>query len=95
MDAAKLPGGRVNQIPEILADPQIAARDLIKTLHRSDGTPVKVLGFPAKFSRTAPRYLRAPPRVGEDTSQVLTDVLGLTETEIQGLADTGVLGRPG
>jgi crotonobetainyl-CoA:carnitine CoA-transferase CaiB-like acyl-CoA transferase len=95
MDAAKLPGGRVNQIPEILADPQIAARDLIKTLHRSDGTPIKVLGFPAKFSRTAPRYLRAPPRVGEDTSQVLTDVLGLTETEIQGLADTGVLGRPG
>jgi len=51
MDAAQLPGGRVNSIPEILADPQIAARGLIKTLHRDDGTAIKALGFPAVCPR--------------------------------------------
>jgi len=45
MEAAKLPGGKVNEIPEILADPQIAHRGLIHDMERSDGTGVKVLGF--------------------------------------------------
>jgi crotonobetainyl-CoA:carnitine CoA-transferase CaiB-like acyl-CoA transferase len=93
MEAAKLPGGRVNQIPEILADPQVAARELIKTLHRSDGTPVKVLGFPARFSRTAAQYRRAPPRCGEDTEKTLSEVLGLDQQELGELAEKGIVGR--
>lgn len=92
MDAAQLPGGRVNSIPEVLADPQIAARDLIKTLHRQDGTAVRVLGFPAQFSHTPTDYRRAPPRCGHDTSRVLREVLGLDEVAVATLAAKGVAG---
>ena len=91
MDAAGLPGGRVNEIPAILEDPQIEARHLVQELARSDGTRVKVLGFPGKFSDTPPNYRRAPPRSGEDTVAALADALHLTEEEIGALRDAGVI----
>jgi crotonobetainyl-CoA:carnitine CoA-transferase CaiB-like acyl-CoA transferase len=91
MEAAKLPGGKVNEIPEILADPHIEARGLIKELERSDGTEVKVLGFPAKLSKTPADYRRAPPRSGEDTTDVLRDVLGLPDDEIERLKSAGTI----
>jgi crotonobetainyl-CoA:carnitine CoA-transferase CaiB-like acyl-CoA transferase len=91
MEAAKLPGGKVNEIPEILADPHIAARGLIKEMQRSDGTDVKVLGFPAKLSKTPADYRRAPPRSGEDTSNVLQHVLGLAADEIERLKAAGIV----
>lgn len=91
MEAAKLPGGRVNEIPQILADPQIAARGVIKDMVRSDGTPVKVLAYPGKFSKTPADYRHAPPRSGEDTRAVLTGLLGVGEEEIAALIDAGVI----
>lgn len=91
MDKAKLPGGRVNSIPDIFADPQIAARDLIKTLKRDDGTPVKFVGFPAQFSQTPPSYRHAPPRCGHDTFDVLRNVLELNDEQIDALAKRGIV----
>ena len=91
MELAKLPGGRVNEIPDILADPHIAARGLIQTLTRSDGTPVKVLGYPGKLSKSPPDYRRAPPRSGEDTGKVLADFLGIQEDRLQELIEAGVI----
>ena len=91
MEAAKLPGGRVNEIPQILADPQIAHRGLLHDMARSDGTPVKVLGFPVKLSASPASYRHAPPRSGEDTMPVLRDKLGLAEDEIERLLQAGVI----
>jgi len=91
MEAAKLPGGKVNEIPEVLEHPQIEARGLIKELARSDGTPVKVLGFPAKLSTSPATYRHAPPRSGEDTADVLATKLGLDRTEIDRLLAAGVI----
>ena len=91
MQAAGLPGGKVNEIPEVLEHPQIAARELVQDMQRSDGTPVKVLGFPAKFSATPATYRAAPPRSGENTRAVLQQVLGLTDAEVDSLTASGVI----
>jgi formyl-CoA transferase len=91
MQAAKLPAGKVNEIPEILADPQIAARGLLQELPRSDGTPVKFLGFPPKLSASPASYRRAPPRSGEDTAFVLRTMLGLDAREIEHLLASDVI----
>lgn len=91
MEEARLPGGRVNTIPDILADPQIAARGLVQPLSRSDGTEVKVLGYPGKFSRTPPDYRRAPPRSGEDSRDTLAQLLGIDGTAFDDLLAAGVV----
>lgn len=91
MQAAKLPGGKVNEIPQILADPHIAARGLLRDMIRSDGTPVKVLGFPPKLSRTPADYRIAPPRSGENTRAVLGRRLGMSDEELNALHEAGVI----
>jgi crotonobetainyl-CoA:carnitine CoA-transferase CaiB-like acyl-CoA transferase len=91
MEAAGLPGGRVNEIPDILADPHIADRELVRDMTRSDGTTVKTLAFPGKFSRTPADYRHAPPRSGENTREVLAELLGLDDDTIGGLLDAGVI----
>ena len=91
MATAKLPAGRVNEIPQILADPQIAARELVQPLTRSDGTTVQVLGFPGKFSATPADYRRAPPRSGEDSAAVLHDWLGVDADALAALVAAGVV----
>ncbi len=91
MEAAKLPAGKVQGIPEILADPQVAARGAVQTLARDDGTPLRVVGFPVILSETPARYDRAPPRAGTDTRAVLAEVLGVSEVELDALAAGGVI----
>lgn len=91
MEAAKLPGGRINDIPTVLADPQITARGLVNSIERPDGTEVKFLGFPVKFSQTPVNYRIAPPRSGEDTLTVLRDKCGLTDEQIERLLEAGVI----
>lgn len=91
MEAAGLPGGKVNEIPEVLEHPQIKARGLVHEIERSDGTPVKFLGFPAKLSASPADYRHAPPRSGEDTIAVLEAKFELTKQEIARLIEAGVI----
>ena len=90
MEAAKLPGGKVNTIPQVLEHPQIAARGMVREIARDDGTPVRFLGYPAQFSASPVDYRRAPPRSGADTAAVLGE-LGLDPNELDSLREAGVI----
>lgn len=91
MEQAKLPGGKVNEIPEILDDPQIKARELIHQMQRSDGKTVHVIGFPGQLSRTPADYRHAPPRSGENSRAVLARRLGIEGDAFDMLLKTGVV----
>lgn len=91
MAEAGVPGGPINTIDQVLADPQVAARGLLKPMQREDGTPVMVIGYPGQFSRTPPSYRRAPPRLGQDTAAVLAELLGLPPAEVARLQAAGVV----
>jgi crotonobetainyl-CoA:carnitine CoA-transferase CaiB-like acyl-CoA transferase len=85
LNAAGVPSGKANTVPEALTQPQVAARGLVGELARADGTPVSFVGFPPQLSSTPARYETAPPRAGEDTRAVLREVLGYDEAEIERL----------
>lgn len=89
MHKAKVPGGKVNTIPQALAMPQVAARGIVQSLARSNGSEVKSVGFPGMLSATPADYRRAPPLAGADTAEVLREVLGMDEAEIAALAAAG------
>lgn len=91
MAAQGVPGGPVNRIDQILADPHVAERGLLHTMTRNDGTDVRVIGFPAQMSRSPATYRAAPPRLGEDTISVLQERLGLTADETEQLDRAGII----
>ncbi len=69
LTAAGVPCGRVRTIDEVLADPQLSARQMFVEIATSDGT-VKVPGNPIKLSSHEPRPAAAPPALGEHTEEV-------------------------
>lgn len=92
MTAAGVPGGPINTIGQALADPQVRARGMVQTMHRGDGTEVKVIAYPSKLSATPATYRIAPQRQGEDTDAVLAERLGLDATELARLRAAKVTG---
>ena len=93
MEAAKLPAGKVNGLPEILADAHVVHRAIVQPMARQDGTALNVVAFPVKLSGTPARYDRAPPRAGADTRAALSETLGLSEEALAQLAAKGVIPR--
>lgn len=88
----RIPCGPVNNIAQALSDPQVLARDMVKKVRLAGGDEILTTGVPMKFSSTNAQYFTAPPRVGEDSSAVLRELLGYSDAKISELADSGALG---
>lgn len=77
---------------DLLADPHVAARDMLIEVPRPDGgPPLRVVGNPVKLSRAAEGPIARFPSLGQHTGEVLREVLGLTDTELAGLRERGVI----
>jgi crotonobetainyl-CoA:carnitine CoA-transferase CaiB-like acyl-CoA transferase len=88
---AGVPCGAVRAVPEVLADPQVQARQMIEAVEHAAAGLVKVLGVPVKLSDTPGRVRTAPPTLGQHTDAVLTGDLGLTAAEIHDLRASGAI----
>jgi crotonobetainyl-CoA:carnitine CoA-transferase CaiB-like acyl-CoA transferase len=89
-DAAGVPVGPVNKIGDMLADPQVAARDMVLEVEHPKVGTMKSLGFPVKFSEGAGAMRRAAPLLGQHTREVLGE-LGYSAGEIEQLLAQGAV----
>ena len=73
LNAAGIPAGRVLTIPEVLAEPQIAARSLLHRFETVPGTdrPLTVLRGGFLVDGEAPAPALPPPRLGAHQAEVL------------------------
>lgn len=78
---------------EVVADPHVAAHDMLVEIERTDGVaePVLVPGNPIKLSDAAVGPERRMPWLGEHSDEVLTGELGLSGDELARLRETGVV----
>ena len=92
MEANGVAAGRVCRAPDMLDDPQFAARGaIVETPHPVFGTVKMQNAFP-KLTQT-PGGVRWPgPTLGEDTDAVLAEVIGMDAEKVRGLRAKGVVG---
>lgn len=87
----KVPCGPIQTIDEVFTDSQVLARNMVVEVEHPEMGPVPTVANPIKYSSTPVEYQKAPPLLGENTSAVLSDVLGMDETQIANLKSQGVL----
>jgi crotonobetainyl-CoA:carnitine CoA-transferase CaiB-like acyl-CoA transferase len=86
-----IPVAVVASIDQVVADPQIRYRHMVAELTAPDGRHAQVMGNPIALADTPATEPRFPPRLGENTAEVLRDVLGLKAGEIDELVRKGVV----
>ena len=74
LTAAGVPCGAVRSVTEALADPQLAAREMIVPLEHASAGTIKVLGTPLKLSETPATVRTPPPTLGQHTDAVLREL---------------------
>ncbi len=88
--AQGVPCGRINTVEQALSDPHVLERGMIIELEHPALGMVKSLATPVHMSETPLVYRRHPPRLGEHTNEVMSE-LGLSGEAVSALRARGVI----
>lgn len=93
LNEAGIASGPVNSAPDVIADPHVAARDMLVEVPRTDGEPPYLMpGNPVKMTKVAEGPETRVPWVGEHTDEVLRNELGLSDAALLRLREAGAIG---
>ncbi len=90
LEAAKVPCGAINNLAEAFADPQAQARGMTVSLPHPLSDELRLVASPMRLSATPVSYRRAPPLLGQHSSDVLQE-LGCSPTQIASLMALGII----
>lgn len=94
LNNARIGCARVFGTQDQYADEHYQAREVtVPVLDRQSGVPIRVYGVVPKMSLTPGRIWRGAPSVGEDTTEILSSMLELSEKDIQSLYDEKIVHR--
>jgi len=89
---AGIPAGPCFTMGDLADDEHVRSHNMLVEIPSGSDRPVLMAGNPIKMSRLAEGPLRMYPAAGENTSQILTDLLHLSEDEIEHLRASGAFG---
>jgi crotonobetainyl-CoA:carnitine CoA-transferase CaiB-like acyl-CoA transferase len=90
LDAADVPAGPVNELPEVFANPQVKHRGMLVEVEHPQAGPIRLLANPIRLSATPVTSYSPPPTLGQHTREVLAD-LGFDDAQIDMLERRKVL----
>jgi crotonobetainyl-CoA:carnitine CoA-transferase CaiB-like acyl-CoA transferase len=93
LEAINISCGPINRMDQVFSDAQVLHRQMkIEMPHPLTGDqPVPLVGSPIKLSATPVSYRHSPPLLGENTDEVLEELLELDVEARQGLRERGVV----
>jgi crotonobetainyl-CoA:carnitine CoA-transferase CaiB-like acyl-CoA transferase len=86
-----VPAAPVNNVAEMVADPQIQAREMFVEVEHPIYGPVKITGTPLKLSETPGRVERLAPLPGEHNEEIFVGLLGHSKEDLARWQADGVI----
>jgi CoA:oxalate CoA-transferase len=90
LQKAHVPAGPINKISEVLADPQVLARNMLVELMHPVAGKIKVPGTPIKFSDSTALIDHPAPTLGQHNDEILMQA-GYSSREIQDFKEQSVI----
>jgi crotonobetainyl-CoA:carnitine CoA-transferase CaiB-like acyl-CoA transferase len=90
LDAAGVPAGPVNNVIDLLDDPQVLANDLVVDYQHPVAGTVSMVGPVIQMANTPTSVRRPPPTLGQHNGEVLAE-FGYSAEEIDKLREVGAL----
>ena len=87
LEACGVPVGPVNTLEDVFNDPFVEARQTVHRFVREDGVEIPSVAYPGKLTATPADYRYQPPKVGEQTRELLGEWLGLGDAELKGVVE--------
>lgn len=82
MAAHGLPFGEINKVNDVAKNEQLQARDMFIDVEDSTAGTFRTVGFPLKMQSMPYQPSFRSPGLGEDTHDVLSELLGMSDEEI-------------
>jgi CoA:oxalate CoA-transferase len=93
--ALGIPVGPINNLAQVVQDPQVQARGMIREVtHRTAGA-IRIANTPVRLSASETGIKGPPPDYGQHTAEVLAELLGVPAADVRALADRGVVATEG
>jgi crotonobetainyl-CoA:carnitine CoA-transferase CaiB-like acyl-CoA transferase len=86
-----VPAAPVNNVAEMVADPQVRAREMFLELDHPTYGPLKTTGTPLKLSETPGRVRWLAPQPGEHNEEVFVGLLGHSRDDLARWRAEGVI----
>jgi crotonobetainyl-CoA:carnitine CoA-transferase CaiB-like acyl-CoA transferase len=86
-----VPAAPVNNVAEMVADPQIQAREMFVEVEHPVYGPVKITGTPLKLSETPGRVEHLAPLPGEHNEAIFVGLLGHSKEDLARWQEAGVI----
>src|SRR2546427_3597702 len=91
LSTAGVPAAPVNNVAEMVADPQVQAREMFVELDHPTYGRVKTTGTPLKLSETPGRVRWLAPQPGEHNEEVFVGLLGYSKDDLARWRGEGVI----
>ncbi|MFB6357125.1 MAG: CaiB/BaiF CoA transferase family protein, partial [bacterium] len=91
LSEAGIPAGPIQDLEEVFNHPQVLFRDMLEKVEHPEAGEISVTGVPIKMSETPGDVEDPPPKLGEQTEDILREKLGYSSDEIETLRDDDVV----
>lgn len=91
LDKAGVPAGPLYHLDEVFEDEQVKLREMTVEAVHPQNPRMRMVASPVKFGGMAKAVPLHPPLLGEHTDLILASTLGLTESDIAGLRERGII----
>jgi formyl-CoA transferase len=93
LGAAGIPCGEIRTVGDVCEAPQLVERGLLRAHDHPVAGPVRYVASAVRFGDAPPPDAKRPPLLGEHTTEVVSQWLGMTDAEARAYADAGAFGR--